>query len=90
MGKVKPLKLIEGQKFNVELESVNLQSGTALFNLETAVGTQKSAQALGAPGKIKKCPITTEVTTIFLFHHAHQNLTRLFCAQLPFLGLTLP
>jgi len=35
------------------------------FNLETAVGSQKSAQALGAPGKIKKCRITTEVTTNF-------------------------
>ena len=33
------------------------------FNLETAVGSQKSAQALGAPGKINKCLITTEVTT---------------------------
>ncbi len=33
--------------------------------LEMAVGSQKSAQALGAPGKIKKCLITTEVTTTF-------------------------
>jgi len=33
--------------------------------LETAVGSQKSAQALGAPGTIKKCLITTEVTTTF-------------------------
>jgi len=36
-----------------------------MFNLETAVGSQKSGQALGAPGKIKKRLITTEVTTIF-------------------------
>jgi len=35
------------------------------LNLETAVGSQKSAQALGAPGKIQKCLITTEVTTTF-------------------------
>jgi len=35
------------------------------FNLETAGGSQKSAQALGAPGKIQKCFITTEVTTTF-------------------------
>jgi len=35
------------------------------FNLETAVGSQKSAQALGAPGKIKKCLITTKVTATF-------------------------
>ena len=34
-------------------------------NLETAVGSQKSAQALGAPGKIKNYLITTEVTTNF-------------------------
>ncbi len=33
--------------------------------LETAVGSQKSAQALGAPGKIKKFLITTKVTTPF-------------------------
>jgi len=36
------------------------------FNLETAVGSQKSAQALGAPSKIKKCLITHKVTTNFL------------------------
>jgi hypothetical protein len=35
------------------------------FNLETAVGSQKSAQALGAPGTIKKYLITTKVTTTF-------------------------
>ncbi len=35
------------------------------LNLETVVGSQKSAQALGAPGKIQKCLITTEVTTTF-------------------------
>ncbi|MFB3146175.1 MAG: hypothetical protein ACE1ZO_03555, partial [Nitrospirales bacterium] len=35
------------------------------MNLETAAGSQKSAQALGAPGKIQKCLITTEVTTTF-------------------------
>jgi hypothetical protein len=55
------------------------------LNLETAVGSQKSTQVLGAPRKIKKCLITHKVTTIF-FHHAHQSLTRLFCALLPFLG----
>jgi|GEM_PF-269361 len=33
--------------------------------LETAVGSQKSAQALGAHGTIKKCLITSEVTTTF-------------------------
>ena len=59
-----------------------------LFNLGTAVGSQKSTQALGALSKIKKCLITHKVTTNFLFHHVHQYLTRLFCAQLPFLGLT--
>jgi len=36
-----------------------------LLNLETAVGSQKSAHALDAPGKIQKCRITTEVTTTF-------------------------
>ena len=35
------------------------------LNLETAVGSQKSARALSAPGKIQKCLITTEVTTTF-------------------------
>jgi hypothetical protein len=35
------------------------------FNLETAVGSQKSAQALGAPRKIIKCLITYKVTTNF-------------------------
>ena len=35
------------------------------FNLESAVGSQKSVQVLGAPAKIKKCRITTEVTTNF-------------------------
>ncbi len=42
-------------------EQKNIQG----WNLETAVGSQKSAQALGPPGKIKKCLITTEVTTTF-------------------------
>ncbi len=37
-----------------------------LIILETAVGSQKSAQALGAPSTIKKYLITTEVTTNFL------------------------
>jgi len=36
-----------------------------MLNLETAVGSQKSAQVLGAPGKIQKCLITTVVTTTF-------------------------
>ena len=36
---------------------------TKVFNLKTAVGSKKSAQILGAPGKIKKCPITKEVIT---------------------------
>jgi len=44
---------------------MNLFQSQAKFNLETAVGSQKSAQALGAPGKIKKCRTTTEVTTTF-------------------------
>ncbi len=35
------------------------------LNLETAVGSQKSTQALGALSKIKKCLITHKVTTIF-------------------------
>jgi hypothetical protein len=38
---------------------------TSLLNLETAVGSQKSAQALGAPRKIIKCLITYKVTTKF-------------------------
>jgi len=57
------------------------------FNLETAVGSPKSPQALGAPRKTEKSLITPEVTTTFLFHEAHQYLTGLFGAQLPFLGL---
>ena len=36
------------------------------FNRETAVGSQKSTQALGAPRTIKKCLITPKVTTNFL------------------------
>ena len=35
------------------------------INLETAVGSQKSAQPLDEPGKIKKCLITTKVTSTF-------------------------
>ncbi len=35
------------------------------FFLRNGVGSQKSAQALGAPGTIKNCLITTEVTTTF-------------------------
>ena len=35
------------------------------LNLETAVGSQKSAKPLGAPRKIKKCLITRKVTTTF-------------------------
>jgi len=35
------------------------------LTLETAVGSQKSAKALGAPDKIQKCLLTTEVTTTF-------------------------
>jgi len=50
------------------------------LNLKTAVESQKSAQALGAPGKIKNYLITTNVTTTF-FHQARQYLTRLFCAN---------
>ncbi len=42
-------------------EQKNIQG----WNLEPAVGSQKSAQALAPPGKIKKCLITTEVTTTF-------------------------
>jgi hypothetical protein len=37
-----------------------------VFKLGTAVGSQKSTQALGAPRKIKKCLITQKVTTNFL------------------------
>ena len=36
------------------------------FNLETAVGSQKSTRALGAPRTIQKCLITHKVTTNFL------------------------
>ncbi len=39
---------------------------SCLLNLETAVGSQKSTQALGAPSKIKKCLLTHKVTTNFL------------------------
>jgi len=35
------------------------------LTLETVVGSQKSAQPLGAPGKIQKGLITTKVTTTF-------------------------
>ena len=35
------------------------------LNRETAVGSQKSPQALSAPRKTKKCLITTKVTTTF-------------------------
>ncbi len=43
--------------------TVNLKVIT--LNLDTAVGSQKSVQALGAPGKTEKCLITTEETTTF-------------------------
>jgi hypothetical protein len=36
-----------------------------VLNLETAVGSQKSTQVLGAPCKIKKCLITQKVPTNF-------------------------
>ncbi|MEC4673517.1 MAG: hypothetical protein VST68_04960 [Nitrospirota bacterium] len=48
------------------------------INLETAVGSPKSSQALGAPRQTEKCLITTKVTRLFLFHDAHQYLTDLF------------
>ncbi len=35
------------------------------LNLETAVGSQKSTQALGAPRTIKTCLITHKVPRIF-------------------------
>jgi len=35
------------------------------ITLETAVGSQRSVHALGAPGKIQKCLITIKVTTTF-------------------------
>ena len=36
-----------------------------MVNLETAVESRKSAQALDAPGKAEKCLITNKVTTNF-------------------------
>ena len=45
---------------------MNGRSSHELFmNLETAGGSQKSALALGTPGTIQKCLITTEVTSTF-------------------------
>ena len=49
---------------NLEI-AVGREAAVSRLNLETAVGSQKSAQALDAPGKIKKCLITSEVTTTF-------------------------
>ncbi|MEC4679827.1 MAG: hypothetical protein VST67_03905, partial [Nitrospirota bacterium] len=51
------------------------------LNLETAVGSQKSAQALGAPRTIKKCLITNTVTTIFLIAP---------CTPIPYASLLRP
>jgi len=34
------------------------------MSLKTAAGSEKSAQALGAPRKTEKCLLTTVVTTI--------------------------
>ncbi len=52
-----------------DLKENNLAISHPIFgpslNLEAAVGSQKSAQALGAPGTIQKGLITTEVTTTF-------------------------
>jgi len=48
------------------------------LNLETAVGSQKSTQALGAHGKIQKWLITTKVTTTIFINHAHQYFARLY------------
>ena len=53
-----------GSNLDVTIEKKSRHS-TAMLNLETAVGSQKSAQPLGAPGKIQKCLITTKVTTTF-------------------------
>ncbi len=77
---------LQGTSLKVSSLNRDLALLKHMFNLETAVGSQKSAQALGAPRKIKKCLITHKVTTNFLFHQAHQYLPRLFGAQLPFLG----
>ncbi len=79
-----------------ERESIVL----GLLNLETAVGSQKSAQALGAPGKIKKCLITTEVTTTFFISPGTPisytaflrptAVSRLNHSSLEFLNLVIP
>jgi len=55
----KPQHHLEPSSIITPLAIVHL----VIFNLESAVGSQKSTQALGVPAKIKKCRITTEVTT---------------------------
>jgi hypothetical protein len=55
------------------------------LNLEIAVGSQKSTQALGAPGKIQKWLITTKVTTTIFYLTMRTNILRVFIyAQTPF------
>ncbi len=56
------------------------------LNLETAVGSRKSSQALGAVGKTKKKRVTTKMSTRFLLDYAHLLLPRLCVAQAQFLG----
>jgi len=52
--------------FFLKIEEGENECFSLPLNLETTAGSQKSAQALDAPGTIKKCLITTEVTTNFL------------------------
>ncbi len=60
------------------------------FNLETAVGSQKFTQALGAPRKIKKCLINQYGDHEFFDFTMHTKTLRVFfSAQLPFLRLRL-
>ncbi len=51
------------------------------FNLEAAVGSQKSTQALGAPRTIKKCLITHKVTTNFFIS---------LCTSIPYTSFLRP
>ena len=62
------------------------RAGEWVMILENAVGSRKSTQALDAPSKTKKLLITNKVTTNFLTCTMRQYLTRLFRAQMRFLG----
>ena len=66
---------------------MNLFQSQTKFNLETAVGSQKSAQALGEKKKKKNVVSPQRCPRMFLFHHAPQNLTRTFVIQRLSLGL---